>query len=456
MPTIPERQYLPKTNASVDVLNAIRNSATVDYQNYVPIATNDDESIRQIGAIIMDYPSLQNEFVAALINRIGMVLVRTAMYENPWAIFKKGMLDYGETIEEIFVNLAQPFQYDPAVAETNIYKRQNPDIKSAFHMLNYEKYYKNTIQEHDLRKAFLSWGGVSDLISRVIESMATSANYDEYQVMKYLLARTILNGRMKPVQIDTVNAANMKAIAATLRGTSNNLTFLSKEYNPAGVYNKSLRDDQYIILDSNFDAQMSVEVLASAFNMSEAEFLGHRILVDGFGSLDVTRLGQLFANDPAYEEIGQDDLDALAAIPAVVVDRDWFMVFDYLYHMNEKYNEEGLYWNYWLHTWKIFSISPFANAVVFVPGEPGVQVGGITVAPSEATGSVGQKVTFTANVLTDYFATRAVTWTTNSANVTISDSGVATIGEGATGTVTITAASVDEPTVVGTATLTIA
>ena len=73
MPTTPKMVTL--TNSSVDVLNAIRNSASVNYQDYVPIATPNAESIREIGNVIMDYPSLQNEFLNALINRIGRVLI---------------------------------------------------------------------------------------------------------------------------------------------------------------------------------------------------------------------------------------------------------------------------------------------------------------------------------------------------------------------------------------------
>ena len=49
------------TNSAVDVLNVIRNNASVDFRDYVPIATPDADSIRTIGAIIMDYRSLQNE-----------------------------------------------------------------------------------------------------------------------------------------------------------------------------------------------------------------------------------------------------------------------------------------------------------------------------------------------------------------------------------------------------------
>ena len=215
MPTKPKIKTL--TNSSIDVLNAIRNSATVNYQNYVPIATSDPDNIREIGAIIMDMPQLQNEFLSALVNRIGRVILTSKMYSNPWEMFKKGMLEYGETIEEIFVNIAKPFQYDPEVAESEVYKREIPDVRSAFHVMNYQKFYKATIQQEQLRQAFLSADGISQLIAGIVDQMYTAANYDEFITMKYLLAKKILAGQFHPVTVDALTAANSNAVTTTIK-----------------------------------------------------------------------------------------------------------------------------------------------------------------------------------------------------------------------------------------------
>ena len=103
------------TNSSVDVLNAIRHEATINYQNKVPIATADADSIRTIGAVIMDSVALQNEFLSALVNRIGRVMVSSRLFDNPLKMFKKGILEYGEVVEDIFVNIAKPFTFDPEI-----------------------------------------------------------------------------------------------------------------------------------------------------------------------------------------------------------------------------------------------------------------------------------------------------------------------------------------------------
>ena len=441
------------TNSSVDILNAIRNNATQNYRDYVPKATPNAESIRQIGAIIMDYPALQNEFLSALVNRIGRVLITSKMYDNPWAFFKKGLLEFGESVEEIFVNIAKPFQFDPAVAETNVFKREIPDVRAAFHIMNYQKYYKATISNDQLRQAFLSWQGISDLIAKIVDAMYTGANYDEFQTMKYMLARHILDGHMYPVEIAEVETANMKSIVSVVKGVSNKFTFLSPNYNLAGVQTYTAKNDQYMLINSQFDATMDVEVLASAFNMDKAEFSGRRVLVDSFGSLDTARLAELFAGDSTYVEISSDELEALDAIPAVLVDRNWFMIFDNFYNFTEQYNGEGLYWNYWYHVWKTFSVSPFANNALFIPGKPSVT--SVTVSPGSATVAAGQSVQLSANVVTTNFAPKSVTWTVDSDYATVDNSGKVTVLSTAPAStnITVTATSTYDTSKKGTATV---
>lgn len=460
MPNIPSTTQL--TGRSVDILNAIRNSATANYRDYVPVAEENLDSIREIGAVIMNYPALQNEFLSALINRIGRVIITNKMYTNPWASFKKGVLEFGETIEDIFVNIAKPFDYDVSVAENEVFKREIPDVRAAFHILNYQKFYKSTIQNDQLRQAFLSWQGITDLIAKIVDAMYTGANYDEFLVMKYMVARHILNGELFAKQVPTVQESNMKSIVGTIKGVSNDFTFMKTKYNLAGVANYSNKEDQYIIVNAEFDAVMDVDVLAAAFNMDKADFMGHRVLVDSFGSLDNDRLAQIFAGDTEYVPLTSDELTALDAIPAIIVDKDWFMIFDNLYNFTEQYNGQGLYWNYWYHVWKTFSISPFANAAVFVPGAPSVT--SVTVSPSTATVNKGQSILLSANVVTSNFASKAVNWTVTDAGgeavdgVSINPLGELSIAPsvGEATIITATATSVFDSTKSASATITVA
>lgn len=444
--------------ATAEILNTIRDNASANYRDYVPVADpTDQQSVRNIGGIIMNYPALQNEYLNALMNRIGRVIITSKLFYNPWAGLKKGLLEFGETVEEIFVNIAKPFQFDPAVAESEVFKREIPDVRAAFHILNYQKFYKATISNDQLRQAFLSWQGITDLIAKIVDSMYTGANYDEFLTMKYMLARNILQGRMNVTEVAPVSAENAKTIVSTIKGVSNVWEFPSTNYNLSGVTTQTDKRDQIILLNAKFDAVIDVEVLAVAFNMEKAEFMGNRILVDSFGALDTARLNLLFKDDPNYVPLSQTELSALDAIPAVMVDRDWFMIFDNFYNFTENYNGQGLYWNYFYHTWKTFSVSPFANNTVYVAGAPTVT--SVTVTPATATVLKGQSLHLTANVVTTNFAPKSVAWTitgNTSQGTHIDIYGNLFVAEGETGTtITVTATSTFDNTKTGTSTITV-
>ena len=451
MPTRPQRVTMD--TQVLNILNAIRNNASNEYRDYVPPIT-DTSQLRQIGQIIMDYPALQNQFLSALINRIGRVVIASKMFENPWARFKKGTLDYGETVEEIFTNIAKPYQFEGShTSPTTQFKKHMPDVRAAFHVMNYQKYYPITIEEQKLRQAFLSADGVTNLIGDIVNSIYTAANYDEFLTMKYLLARTILNGRMYPIQVSAATAANAKDIVTTVKANSNILEFPSTKYNPAHVFQHTKKAEQMIFINAAFDAVVDVNVLASAFNMDKAEFMGQRILIDSFGSLDTARLNELFADDPNYVELTEAQLTALDAVPMVVVDEKFLMVFDNLNDFTEVYNAELLYWNYFYHQWKTFSTSPFSNALVYVPTTP--TVSSVTVTPATATVSANSSLQLTTVVATTGFAPQTVIYSSDTEGVTVTEGGVVQIDAGVSGEVTITVTSTFDSTKTDTVVLTV-
>ena len=130
---------------SVDILNTVRTELGAPYSNMVPYANGTTESIRSVGDAIMSYEATQNAFLSALINRIAKVVITSKNFYNPWSFMKQGLLEMGETVEELFVNLVPINQFDPAIAESELYKRVIPDVRSAFHPMNYQKFYKITV-----------------------------------------------------------------------------------------------------------------------------------------------------------------------------------------------------------------------------------------------------------------------------------------------------------------------
>lgn len=351
-------------NAStIDILNVIRQNASYDYQQNVPeVATVND--IPKVGEIIYGTPAFANQFINALVNRIAIVRVQSATFNNPYSILKKGYIEYGETVEDIFVSIAKAVDFNVEKAAKREFQRTIPDVRSAFHVMNWRVMYPVTIQDEDLRQAFLSIEGVQNLIAKIVDAVYTAAEYDEFLLFKYLLIKSISHGKMYPTSIGA--GTNLNEAAVQFRGTSNLLPFMSSEYNEAGVKTNTPKERQVIFMDAMFNAQFDVNVLASAFNMDKADFMGRLFLIDNWTDFDNERFDIIRANSDGIEKVTAEELALLANVKAVILDDNWFQVYDNNNKFTEKYVASGLYWNYFYHTWKTVSNSPFANAVVFV------------------------------------------------------------------------------------------
>lgn len=400
---MPKRIAMSTLNAStVDILNTIRANASSAYQNQVPEITKATE-IPVVGDVLFGYPALANEFISALVNRIALVRVNSVTFNNEYAELKKGFLQMGETVEEVFINLTKAREFSPEKAAARELKRSLPDVRSAFHAINWKVQYPLTIQYEDLRQAFTSPDGVTDLIAKLVASLNRSAEYDEYLLFKYLMIKAVTKGKMAVVEL---TAGNNKDAAAKFRGISNKLTFVSPSYNASGVHTNSPRNDQYLFMDSTYNGEFDVDVLAAAFNMERADFLGHLKLVDDWSTFDNDRFDVIRANCDMIEEVTQDELSIMAHVKAILVDKEWFQVYDNLATMSEANIASGLYWNYFYNVWKTVSSSPFSNAIAFVEGGAGVNTG----LPTTITAEIASKdVSDNATVFTIEVAADAAT-----------------------------------------------
>ena len=362
---MPRRIAVSTLDATTPViLNTIRANASYGYQQYVPVV-NSEHDIPAVGEVLYGYPAFANEFINALINRIALVRANSATFNNPYVDLKKGVLQFGETIEEIFVSIAKAREFSVEKAPAREFQRTLPDVRSAFHIMNWRVQYPVTIQNEDLRMAFTSMNGVQDLIAKIVDQVYTAAEYDEYLLFKYLIIKGVNKGSMRPINFDS---GDIKNAAVAFRGTSNMLTFMKTDYNASGVHTATPKKDQYIFMDATFNAQYDVNVLAAAFNMEKADFMGHLKLIDDFTTFDNERFAEIRANSDMIEEVTSAELTAMANVKAVLVDSEWFQVYDNLNKFTEVYVSSGLYWNYNYHVWKTISYSPFSNAVAFIAG----------------------------------------------------------------------------------------
>lgn len=331
-----------------ELLNTIRDNASEIYQDRIPEATqNNIESIQEA----MTNPNnavVTNEFISTLLNMIIKQVIHNKLFSDPLKALKKGKKPLGDTVEEIYTNFIKAKQYDASGSE--LLSRSLPDVKTVYHRMNRQDKYKVTVSPESIRKAFASYEKLDSFIQSIINTLYNSSELDEFILMKQLLKQAYDQNALKVMEVadPTTSDSNAKAFIKAVKTVSGGMQFPNADYNswltvqstdtnPLITFSK--KNEQVLIIDNATDVAINVDVLATVFNMSVAEFNDTaKIVIDAFP-------------DPSMR--------------ACLVDKEFFQVFDDLVLFKEFENAEGLYKNYYLHVWQTLAYSPLVNGVCF-------------------------------------------------------------------------------------------
>ena len=358
-----------------DVASAMYRVSSPNFQSTIG-DPNDVSSLEFMNGLL-EYPdSLGIEFMN-LATRIGRVIAHRNILKNKLAPFKMENMALGYTMEEYFVECAKEHAYDQADAENTLFKRELPDIKTAFYVVNRKSYYSATITDDDMRKYFVSWDGVNTLIARIVDSMYNGDNKDDYNYMKTALVTHYENGLMKIVKTNAVTDTDTaKELARKITEYASYLTEPTNEYNAMAVTKQNDYEDIYVILNGKSNSYLNIDWLAQTFQLEFAEFKAHVLVL------------------PTLPSTTQGTIEAL------VVDSEIYRVFDQKYNVGVAYNAKALYWNYFLHHWEGIATSRFANAIAFVSGNVDEKVTAIYANPTVVQVKKGGSVTVPFTVQT--------------------------------------------------------
>lgn len=439
-------------------IQAIYNS-TIDYMSddakaVLPKATSNTK-MNDIASVMGSYNNLPNEFINTLINRIGKTIISSKTYHNPLSMFKKGRLELGAFVQEIFVRMTESYIFD-IDDTTSPYATNKPDVEVAYHVLNLNLQYETTVNETMINRAFTSWTDLGNLVSGIIAQITTSAMYDEFMIMKYVMARAILNGDVKGVVVPNISSVTSNEVITKIKTVSNYFEFMSKDYNEYGVENSCQLDDQFLIMTGEAEAILSVNSLAMAFNLDKMEYLGKQVRIDGFHIIDFARLSAL-VTEGVITPFTNDEIVLLKQVSAILLDRDWYQIYEKEPMMTSIFNPAKLNTNYFYTIQQVVSHSPFNNACAFIPSNGVVTTLKVLPETMTITGIQGMQFSLGTEFTGTGLYSKRVLWTSSNTNsVVVDKNGVCTVVSSTIkGVVTITATSLQDSTKTGTCVVTV-
>lgn len=392
------------------------------------------ERLNCIGEFIDGDPIVKNAFLNELLNVIGLVVFEGYAYKNRLGIFEKGEMPMGWSIADIFVNVAKPYDY--LITEPNnndaqaIYALYPPEVKTAYYHLNYRKNYRASTLDTELRAAFRTYDGVRALVEKIVQSLYNGMGWDEELAGRYVISRNIVDGNVGSVSIPPLLPNNGTSITTTIKENSLDMQEWSTANNAAGVLNFTPVEEQLLLVTNRYDSAYTVEVQSAAFNLDKVEYLARKRTIRSFSFSpdEVSRLNELFRDDPTYKAFTNDELESLKKVQAVLMDRKYTQFYRNYQSFYTEPDRLHLKYNHFLHIWKVYALSPFANIKVFV--SENVLIESVSVSPTALTIQKGQSGQLTATVDTTGFANKAVVWeiVEPTVNSTVSETGVVKIG----------------------------
>lgn len=335
--------------SNVDITNLVASMGSTDLHTRIGTAT--EQNIGNIGTTILNYSVVKNEFLNVLVNKICGQIFMNKVYTNPLSFFEKEPVPYGSTLESVFTDLIQSKNFNENFGTSEVSSLigvEKPPTKTEYYSKNFEKKYKISVSDQQLRTAFLNPNGLQNLINQVLTVPTNSRNFDDFQLMKGLLA----NASTKEVTLATTyKTANddvkAKMLTKQTRAIVDRFGMMSKIFNIQGIYTFTNSQNIVIITTPEVSANLDVELLATAFNMEKAE-MGRRIVkIDSFQKYNATT--------KAYE--------ADENVELMVIDEDYIQ-FRRTLQVSESFrNPDKLTTNVFTHNQGIGAICGFVNAV---------------------------------------------------------------------------------------------
>lgn len=349
--------------ATIKSLTGLANLAAYD----IGISKPGGFSIMELMPMVLNSTNIMNSYLNALVNRINVTIIDSKMYKNKLACFKTGAQPFGAISQHIFINPAEPTNYN--MNATNVFDATIPDVKAVYFTQNSQKQFKVSTYRMLLKQATTE-ESFGRLVDDIVNQLYSGKEIYEFEQTKLTFSRSI--NATTPTAIITkvgdvtTSKDTLTNFVKVCRSTSLNMEFPGSKYNNWAAYAKAYNTanstalnetpaktwtpiaNQMLVITADLLNDVSVDVLAAAFNMDKTTFMGQVISVDNF-------------NETTKDKY---------LINAILCDKTYMFVDTQGEEMSGIENPTALMYNNYLTTFQTYGTIPYANAVAFVKDNP--------------------------------------------------------------------------------------
>lgn len=278
-----------------------------------------------------------------MIGKLAKSIIRGVQAKNPLAVFDKGRINNGDTIENVVIGLLESSGYSDATPLAN---QGKGNIVAEYYKNWLYKRYSVTIKPDDLRKIRPEYAedDVASLASRIVGSLDQSAEHEHFIAFKEMLKWGATTGSYGEsgtalVNVGSVNLVDgktdYKAILKKIKDVVDGMSFVNGNYNSAQFVKSTLKEDIYIVMPYTIKNAIDVDELSGVFNLSKAEIESKIIVTDSTDKY------------------------------IYIVDKNAILSFTRMYEVKTQENAQGNFYNYFLHTDRLMAISPLFDGCFF-------------------------------------------------------------------------------------------
>ena len=263
------------------------------------------QSISQVANAILDYEPYRNKFFEALINKVGLQTINNFRSDKVFDIFEPLKLEYGDTVEEIFVDKINAI--NPNDDNYDQFQEFKADIKTIYHSIDRELVYPITISDKEFRKAMISTNGLQRLVDR-LQATVTESRQQDRNIQLIAVLDKGYEDALETQKIE-INGESEKDKALNLikaiKDLSSTLQFNDTKYNKEGVNRNTPLTDQVLVINHKMVNLADTEILANTFNKSVFDFPMQVRQIKGFKDTKLVavlvdrnaiKLGETFTN----------------------------------------------------------------------------------------------------------------------------------------------------------------